>query len=523
MSDSANSENIAQVFASLNLGAVLSEETDTDGLKPLSWMLPSQVDYCIANVVDGTTGQVDLDKSCIACMAMAEEHHSTNWNSVQVDETILSRLASTTDTALVISRRMFVEHFLLPVVKTFPQNKDHVLWQFTNTGDTIENQNTVHLGYLPDENGNGAAATVGPNKFTFGVRNNEIHMEIQDITWKWSDDYECVASYRVSYQLELDKTDPSSPKLRVKPGSVDKCSVSVNEAGSSSEAGRIATDIAVAAVGAVVGAVLGNVIGSVLGKVLTRIAASGAEEAAEVTVNLAEDTLEVAGSESSLSSADSLLSESEYSMPSEGETPSWWEESRDDWDGETWNKERNYWSNEQDAFKTKYGSDYTKYSQKVLRREYFLKEMATNATDHFEETIEEVERRALEEFPYTSQEKFALYVSKMATELAEGATATAGKAGDLIELCFGSKARFLGGLIGALAGGAPGTIMAAAEYSAAELKGDLGGLPDFTPTVQIGLGSVKWPTASAGAEGFVLDEVILDGALILGGRIVEGT
>nr|VFJ57468.1 MAG: P-47 protein [Candidatus Kentron sp. FM]VFJ57700.1 MAG: P-47 protein [Candidatus Kentron sp. FM]VFK11535.1 MAG: P-47 protein [Candidatus Kentron sp. FM] len=35
--------------------------------------------------------------------------------------------------------------------------------------------------------------------------------------------------------------------------------------------------------------------------------------------------------------------------------------------------------------------------------------------------------------------------------------------------------------------------------------------------------SVKWPNASAGAEGFALDEVILDGALILGGRIVEGT
>ncbi len=426
LSDSNNTSAITQIFASLNIGAVLSQEANTDGLKSLEWMLPSQVDYCIANVVDPTTNSIDLNASMIACLAMAEEHHSTNWNSAQVDESILTKLSDSSDTALVLSRKMVVEHFLLPVVQNFPKNKSDVRWQFTNSGDTVVNQNTVDMGHLPDEDGNNAAASVSPNKFSYGIRNDEIHMEIQDITWKWSDDYECKASYFVSYKLDLDKSDPANPKLRVKPGEVDTCSVVVSSIGNDSL--KIFTDVLIGVVGGMFGAAIG---GAVAAKIGERIAARAAADAVANGAPVAYD----------------------------------------------------------------FGTELTMRLAAVgsVAADSTVLDSAWNAT-----------------------QKLAVYAS-------EAARGGAYKVGNLMDLCFESKAKALGALIGTIAGAAPAGIMAEATYTASELGNDLGNLPNFTPTVKIGLGSFKWPNAPAGSEGFALDEVILDGAMIIGGKIVKGS
>jgi hypothetical protein len=422
LSDSTNSSSIAQIFSSLNVGAVLSEEATSDGLKPLEWMTPNQVDYCITNVVDPASKKVDLNKSMIACMSMAYEHRSTNWNSSQVDETIMTKLSNSNDSALVISRKMVVEHFLLPVVQNFPNNKDDVRWQFTNTGDTLENQNVVNMGSLPTKSDDTASATVGPNKFTYGIRNNEIHMEIQDITWKWDSDYECKASYYVSYKLELDKTDVKNPKLRVKLGSIDTCSVSVTYIGN--DTGKILTDVLIGALGGMFGAAIG-------GALATKIAARAALDAAANGVPIAYD-----------------------------------------------------------------------FGTQLTARLGAVGAIAADAT--------------IIDSAWNGAQRLAVYAS-------EAARAGAYKTGDLLDLCFESKAKAMGALIGGLAGASPAAIIAAAQYTASELQDDLGGLPNFTSTVQIGLGSVKWPNAQPGAEGFSLDEVILDGAMILGGKIVKGT
>ncbi|WP_170953274.1 TULIP family P47-like protein [Bacillus thuringiensis] len=191
-----NIEKFEQIFSSFLLNETAKDEN-------FQWLKPTTVSYGVAEAKD-ENGEPSLDNSVFAVMTMVEKRENKN-PTHGVDNRLLQAVKNakdTNDSAFGIDMPLFVEKWLVQGLNIMQVG---VPSQFekTSNGLYIQNKERIPFGRIPNADGDEVDAHIDPKKFRMGITNNQLELDIDNITWKHTRGIIGHVSYRQYFDLKL--------------------------------------------------------------------------------------------------------------------------------------------------------------------------------------------------------------------------------------------------------------------------------------------------------------------------------
>ncbi|HHT7190468.1 TULIP family P47-like protein [Bacillus cereus group sp. Bc222] len=192
-------ENIHQfknIFSQL-----LLKETAKD--PNFQWVKPTSVSYGVAEVTD-ENGKTSLDKSVFSVMSMVENRKNKNPQHT-VDARLLEAVKQekeTNDTALGMDMPLFVDKWLLNGLEILQVDKREN-FEKTSNGKVIQNKEKINFGKVENVYGDPVPTEIAPKKFKYGVDNNRLFLEIEDLVFEQSPGIKAHVDYKQYYDLKL--------------------------------------------------------------------------------------------------------------------------------------------------------------------------------------------------------------------------------------------------------------------------------------------------------------------------------
>ncbi|QDX91768.1 hypothetical protein EEL30_04925 [Brevibacillus laterosporus] len=191
-----NIDQFENIFAHFIL-----EETAKD--ENFQWLKPTDKYYGVAEGKD-ENGQPSLDKSVFSVMSMVE-NRKNNYPSHTVDARLLHAVKNakdTNDSAFGIDMPLFVDKWLgrgLNIMQVGTPDQ----FEKTDNGLFIQNKERIQFGTVYDHNENEVPSYVDPKKFRLGITNNQMVLDIEDLTWEQARGIIGHANYTQHYSLSL--------------------------------------------------------------------------------------------------------------------------------------------------------------------------------------------------------------------------------------------------------------------------------------------------------------------------------
>ncbi|QDX94824.1 hypothetical protein EEL30_22565 [Brevibacillus laterosporus] len=191
-----NIDKFENIFSHL-----LLEETAKD--ENFQWLKPTDKYYGVAEGKD-ENGQPSLDTSVFAVMTMVE-NRKNNYPQHTVDARLLHAVKNakdTNDSAFGIDMPLFVDKWLgrgLNIMQVGTPDQ----FEKTDNGLFIQNKERIQFGTVYDHNENEVPSYVDPKKFRLGITNNQMVLDIEDLTWEQARGIIGHANYTQHYGLSL--------------------------------------------------------------------------------------------------------------------------------------------------------------------------------------------------------------------------------------------------------------------------------------------------------------------------------
>ncbi|MDO6662048.1 TULIP family P47-like protein [Bacillus thuringiensis] len=179
----------------------LLEETAMD--ENFQWLKPTTAYYGVAEAVDEEENP-SMDKSVFAVMSMVENHINES-PSHTVDARLLQAVKNeqdSNDSAFGIDMPLFVEKWIKQALITMQIG---TLDQFetTDNGLMIKNKEKIKFGTFPNASDEDVPAYVDTGKFSLGIVNNQLVLEIVDLNWEQASGLRGHVNFKQFYDLKL--------------------------------------------------------------------------------------------------------------------------------------------------------------------------------------------------------------------------------------------------------------------------------------------------------------------------------
>lgn len=423
------------------------------------WLKPSTVDYAVAVDPGGS-----LDKSIISANCMVG-HHSPIRNFNQVDQRIVG-LMTKSDSVLALSPRMVTENFLLQGCLALQLGSREEDWVFDADGNGISNKDDMKIAQLPAASGF-AQAAISKGDMRLSLHDENILLEMNGISWDYDDGHKVSATYKCYYNLVLKSgTDangnPYKNVMTVEADDNESLAITVNETKTAIQKGIIA-DIGWGLMGGLIGAGVGAAVEKVVSSVFARfIGRAGADAAGEFSTNATRAGVEM---------SELVGGTGRVFVDAEG--------------------------------------DALEGAALQAAKSAYAKAVTDSMVQAQEETVGKLVQLA--DVP----ENLTADTAKNAARIAGLTIRNTGT--NLINYVWAQKYKLIGGLAGTFVGG---YSAAAVQNAQTQLDDKLAEIPSLSVMMGNIVGGVKWPDQRSGTEGFEIQEVRLEDAMLIGGKIV---
>lgn len=173
----------------------LLQETAKD--ENFQWLKPTTAYYGVASVENN--GNPDLDKSVFSVMAMVE-NHKNEFPQHTVDARLLH--AVNNESAFGIDMPLFVDKFLTQGLNIMQVGTPDE-FEKTNNGLFIQNKNKIKFGNIQVSEDKYEDAWIDPKKFKLDISNNQMVLDIEDLTWQQARGIIGHVNYNQYYTLNL--------------------------------------------------------------------------------------------------------------------------------------------------------------------------------------------------------------------------------------------------------------------------------------------------------------------------------
>lgn len=173
----------------------LLQETAKD--ENFQWLKPTTAYYGVASVENN--GNPDLDKSVFSVMAMVE-NHKNEFPQHTVDARLLH--AVNNESAFGIDMPLFVDKFLTQGLNIMQVGTPDE-FEKTNNGLFIQNKNKIKFGNIQVSEDKYEDAWIDPKKFKLDISNNQLVLDIEDLTWQQARGIIGHVNYNQHYTLNL--------------------------------------------------------------------------------------------------------------------------------------------------------------------------------------------------------------------------------------------------------------------------------------------------------------------------------
>ncbi|QOS99888.1 TULIP family P47-like protein [Brevibacterium sp. JNUCC-42] len=188
----ANIDQFENIFSH-----VLLEETAKD--ENFQWLKPTEKYYGVAEPEDAS-----LDDCILAVMTMVENRQN-NLKQHNVDARLLHAVKNakdTNDSAFGIDMPLFVEKWLVRGIGLMQVGTPDE-FEKTDNGLFIQNKESIPFGNVEDHHDNSVPSYIEPKKFRLGIFNNELVLDIEDLTWQQAPGITGHVNYQQRYSLSL--------------------------------------------------------------------------------------------------------------------------------------------------------------------------------------------------------------------------------------------------------------------------------------------------------------------------------
>ncbi|WP_170953275.1 TULIP family P47-like protein [Bacillus thuringiensis] len=191
-----NIEKFEQIFSSFLLHETAKGEN-------FQWLKPTTAYYGVAEAKD-ENGEPSLDNSVFAVMTMVEKRENKN-PTHGVDNRLLQAVKNekdTNDSALGIDMPLFVEKWLVQGLNILQVGTPDE-FEKTSNGLFIQNKEKIEFGKIYNALDTLVPSHIDSKKFKLGITNNQLVLDIEDLTWEHTPGIIGHVDYKQYYNLNL--------------------------------------------------------------------------------------------------------------------------------------------------------------------------------------------------------------------------------------------------------------------------------------------------------------------------------